>query len=61
MKTEKSQLLNSIEKLKSKFSGDIYLDELQRIAYATDASAYREKPIAVTRPKDVKDLRLLID
>lgn len=61
MITENAQILNAIETLKSKFSGDIYLDELQRIAYATDASAYREKPIAVTRPKNIDDLRLLID
>jgi len=46
--------------LQSTFNGDIYLDELQRIAYSTDASAYREKPIAVSRPKDEKDLQALI-
>lgn len=61
MNTDNAQILKSIEILKSKFSGDIYLDELQRIAYATDASAYREKPLAVTLPKTVDDLRLLID
>ncbi len=46
--------------MQSTFNGDIYLDELQRIAYSTDASAYREKPIAVSRPKDEKDLQALI-
>lgn len=61
LNTKNIKIVNAIEILKSTFSGDIYLDELQRIAYATDASAYREKPIAVTRPKDIKDLRLLID
>lgn len=61
MDTKNTEIVNAIEILKSTFSGDIYLDELQRIAYATDASAYREKPLAVTRPKNIADLRLLID
>ena len=60
MNTKNTQI-NTIEKLKLEFSGDIYLNELQRIAYATDASAYREKPLAVTLPKDIGDLRLLIN
>lgn len=31
-------------------------DALHRIAYATDASAYREMPLAVAYPKDEEDL-----
>jgi FAD/FMN-containing dehydrogenase/Fe-S oxidoreductase len=61
LKTQDTQIVKALEKLKSAFAGDLYLDELQRIAYATDASAYREKPLAVTRPKNNDDLRLLID
>ena len=36
-------------------------DALHRIAYATDASAYREMPLAVAYPKDEEDLRWLLD
>lgn len=61
MLTETTQIINALETLKLKFSGDIYLDYLQRIIYSTDASAYREIPLAVCRPKNTGDLRLLID
>ncbi len=43
------------------FDGDIYLDEHLRTLYSTDASAYKEMPIAVTRPKNKKDIHKLID
>lgn len=50
-----------VEKLlKIEFSGDIYADETMRLLYATDASAYREVPLAVTRPKNVDDIKSLI-
>ncbi len=42
------------------FKGDIYRDETMRILYATDASAYREFPLAVVRPKDEEDLKTII-
>ncbi len=48
-------------KLSDSFEGDIYLDEHIRTLYSTDASAYKEMPIAVTRPKNKKDIHLLID
>lgn len=38
----------------------IYTDILHRIAYSTDASAYREIPIGVAYPEDREDLRKLI-
>lgn len=40
--------------------GDVYTDKSSRLIYATDASAYRELPLAVVRPKDVDDLKKLI-
>ncbi len=43
------------------FRGDFHTDAINRTAYATDASAYRETPLAVACPKDVADIRLLID
>ena len=60
MEKTKSHLRLTFDDLQNKFEGDIYLDDLQRIIYATDASAYREKPLAVTRPKNISDLKLLI-
>ena len=36
-------------------------DNLHRIAYATDASAYRELPMAVAYPESVEDVKELID
>lgn len=47
--------------IKQSFKGDIFTDELHKIAYATDASIYREKPIGVAYPKDETDIKLLID
>jgi FAD/FMN-containing dehydrogenase/Fe-S oxidoreductase len=43
--------------LENKISGDIFLDYSTRIQYATDASIYREIPLAVVRPKTMEDIR----
>lgn len=40
--------------------GDIFTDEPKLMMYATDASAYREKPLAVAWPKNVSDLQQII-
>ncbi|HEX2393894.1 MAG TPA: FAD-binding oxidoreductase, partial [Bacteroidales bacterium] len=40
--------------------GDLFTDEPYRLLYATDASAYREIPIAVARPADESDIQKLI-
>src|SRR5450432_1492555 len=40
--------------------GELFLDETTRILYATDASAYREIPLAVAIPYSVRDLKKLI-
>ncbi len=53
-------LLQKLHELKPKFEGDIFSDESTRLMYATDASAYREIPQAVTRPKTDEDIKLLI-
>ncbi|MBN2236256.1 MAG: FAD-binding oxidoreductase, partial [Bacteroidales bacterium] len=53
-------MTHALKSLQEKFEGDIYIDDLHRITYATDASAYREKPTAVTLPKSINDLKLLI-
>lgn len=40
--------------------GEFYLDDTIRTLYATDASAYREMPIAVAVPKTTEDIKKLI-
>ena len=47
-------------KLAGEITGDLYTDITQRILYATDASAYREIPLAVTRPAGRDDIKKII-
>lgn len=42
------------------FEGDFFTDSTYLTLYATDASAYREMPLAVAMPKSVNDLKTLI-
>lgn len=46
--------------LKNHFSGEFHSDFTTRSIYATDASAYREMPIAVAIPKNLQDIQTLI-
>lgn len=46
--------------LQQKMQGSIHTDKATRSMYATDASIYRELPIAVAYPKTKEDLQLLI-
>ena len=39
----------------------LYTDSLHKIAYATDASVYREIPYGVAYPKTEEDIRELIE
>lgn len=49
------------ERLREDLKGDLFTDDLHRILYATDASSYRELPLAVVIPKDKDDLKKVID
>ena len=49
-----------LEQLAKALDGDLFFDDAMRILYATDASAYREMPLAVAMPKSVDDLKKLI-
>ena len=49
-----------LEKLASELDGEFYHDDTMRTLYATDASAYREMPLAVAVPKSVGDIKKLI-
>ena len=56
----KTSLSVSLQQLQKNLQGEFHYDETHRILYATDASAYREKPIGVAIPKDKDDLIQLI-
>ncbi len=49
-----------LKELTATLEGDLFFDDTMRILYATDASAYRELPLAVAIPKSVEDLKKLI-
>ena len=53
-------LTAALMQLSGRLSGELFTDEKHRILYATDASAYREKPIGVAIPKNKDDLFELI-
>ncbi len=46
--------------LKTQLRGELYTSDIRKLMYATDASAYREKPLGVAYPKDNKDLKLIL-
>jgi FAD/FMN-containing dehydrogenase/Fe-S oxidoreductase len=58
--SKKDTIRQQLEQLSPYFSGDIYTDETWRRLYATDASAYRELPTAVIRPRHKEDLKKII-
>lgn len=47
-------------RLKSQLDGDVFVDNVQRVLYSTDASQYKEMPLAVTRPKNKEDIKRII-
>ncbi len=46
--------------LKGQLDGDLFIDNVQRVLYSTDASQYKEMPLAVTKPKTVGDIKKII-
>jgi len=52
---------DKLKLLASELEGELYDDLTTRTLYATDASAYREMPLAVAVPASVKDLKTLIE
>src|SRR5215467_13959628 len=49
-----------LQELAAQLEGEFYDDKTMRILYATDASAYREMPLAVAIPKTIDDIKKLI-
>ena len=56
-----NDIQNKLLLLTNKFEGDILIDKSIRLMYATDASAYREIPLAVVYPKTKQDIIFLIN
>jgi len=50
-----------LKQLSQQLEGDLFFDKTIRTLYATDASAYREMPLAVAIPKTKNDIRILIE
>lgn len=55
-----STMNEKLRKLAGQLDGELFFDKTMRTLYATDASAYRELPLAVAIPKTEDDLRSLI-
>ena len=51
---------DDLEMLAGEFDGEIRTDRPFRLLYATDASAYRQLPLAVVLPKHEEDIRSLV-
>jgi len=54
-------MLAQLQELKKNLEGDFFTDEMHRRLYATDASDFREIPLAVARPKTNADIKKLVD
>jgi len=51
---------NKLNILKKNIQGELYFDNINKIIYSTDASSYKEQPIAVAIPKNNNDILELI-
>ena len=51
---------SKLKQLAGQLEGELYDDSTMRILYATDASAYREIPLAVVVPETIDDIKKLI-
>ena len=60
LKTNPLEVTKKLEQLGRQLEGEFFSDDTMRILYATDASAYRELPLAVAVPESIDDLRKLI-
>ena len=60
LKTNHREIKDKLQQLNQQLEGDLFFDDTMRLLYATDASAYRELPLAVAIPKSEDDLKRLI-
>ena len=49
-----------LTELRAALEGDLLVGETARVCYATDASVYRELPLAVARPRSARDIQTLV-
>jgi FAD/FMN-containing dehydrogenase/Fe-S oxidoreductase len=56
----KPELTAALQQLQHTLQGELFTDSAMRTLYATDASAYREMPLAVAIPETEADLKALI-
>src|ERR1041385_7254373 len=49
-----------LQRLAATLEGELHFDTTMRTLYATDASAYREMPLAVAIPQSTEDIKKLI-
>ncbi len=52
---------SSLDQLSTLLKGDVSYDKTYIAQYATDASAYREKPLGIVWPRDNADLDLIVE
>ncbi|MGY6523637.1 MAG: FAD-binding and (Fe-S)-binding domain-containing protein [Mongoliitalea sp.] len=60
MSTNSTNLLPFLQALATSLEGELKFDSLSKTLYATDASVYREIPLAVAFPKSERDIQQLI-
>ncbi|HOF21507.1 MAG TPA: FAD-binding oxidoreductase, partial [Bacteroidales bacterium] len=53
-------LLSGLDALGRDLEGDLKYDRITRILYSTDASVYRELPLAVSWPRNTSDIRKIL-
>ncbi len=53
-------ILTALNELAESLEGDLRYDELITTIYSTDASVYKEKPVAVIWPKNKSDLKKIV-
>ena len=54
------KLKSELQSLDALIDGDVLTSLMHRLMYATDASAYRELPLAICRPQHEKDIIELV-
>lgn len=56
-----NEILINLKSLNNEIEGEVFVDDSTKIQYATDASIYREIPLAVIRPKTEGDIKQIIN
>ena len=60
LESHNQSFIKKIEVLGKEIEGDLYTDRTMLLLYSTDASAYKEMPVAVIRPTNKEDIRKVI-